>query len=76
MLGMRKAKPFADEWIKPLEDGRLVKFTNEQLAGDRSFITAQVGGNRVVYSVMLDDETNGLSRQEVETQFEAELSRK
>ena len=30
------------EWIKTLEDGRIVKFTNQELLEDEAFITAQV----------------------------------
>jgi len=30
-----------DKWIKVLSDGRHVKFTYQDLAEDRSFITAQ-----------------------------------
>ena len=42
-----------DEWIKTLADGRRVKFTNQELLEDEAFITAQVEGNRVVYSIVL-----------------------
>lgn len=67
---------FNDEWIRTLEDGRRVKFTNEKLAEDGSFITAQIEGNEVVYSVVLNKEKNALSRDEVETHFRSELSKK
>jgi hypothetical protein len=65
-----------EEWVKTLEDGRRVKFTNETLAGDGSFITAQIEKHEVVYSIVLDKETNPLSRHEVESRFKAELSKK
>jgi hypothetical protein len=39
-----------EEWIKTLEDGRRVKFTNQELPDQVAFITAQIGGNKVVYS--------------------------
>ena len=65
-----------DEWIRTLEDGRRVKFTNERLFEDGSFITAQIEGNEVVYSVVLNQERNTLSRDEVETHFKSELSKK
>lgn len=42
-----------EEWIKTLADGRRVKFTNQELLADEAFITAQVEGNSVVYSVVL-----------------------
>jgi len=66
----------SDEWIRTLEDGRRVKFTNEKLPQDGSFITAQVEGNEVVYSVVLNKAKSLLSRGEVETHFKNELSKK
>ena len=42
-----------EEWIKTLADGRRVKFTNQKLLEDKAFITAQVEGNKVVYSIVL-----------------------
>jgi hypothetical protein len=65
-----------EEWIKTLADGRRVKFTNQELLADEAFITAQVEGNRVVYSVVLTKVKNPLSREEVESHFEGELSKK
>jgi hypothetical protein len=65
-----------DEWIKTLPDGRRVKFTNQELQDGWVFITAQVERNRVVYSIVLTDATDSLSRGEVESQFEDELSKK
>jgi hypothetical protein len=65
-----------DEWIKTLPDGRRVKFTNQELQEDWVFITAQVERNKVVYSIVLTDATDSLSREEVENQFEGELSKK
>ncbi|HEV2221892.1 MAG TPA: hypothetical protein VGR84_02720 [Candidatus Acidoferrales bacterium] len=53
-----------------------MKFTNEKLPEDGSFITAQIEGNEVVYSVVLNKEKNLLSRDEVETHFKSELSKK
>jgi hypothetical protein len=64
----------SDEWIKTLADGRRVKFTNQEL-DERAFITAQVEGNKVVYSIVLTDAKKPLSREEVETHFEGELSK-
>jgi len=64
----------SDEWIKTLADRRRVKFTNLGL-DDNTFLTAQVEGNKVVYSIILTDVKNPLSREEVETQFEEELSK-
>ena len=66
----------SDEWVKTLEDGRRVKFTNQKLLEDGSFITAQIESNEIVYSVLLDKEPNLLSRHEVESRFEGELAKK
>jgi hypothetical protein len=60
-----------EEWIKTLADGRRVEFTKQDLLEDKAFITAQVEGNKVVYSVVL---TNVKS--DVESHFEGELSKK
>ena len=65
-----------EEWIKTLEDGRRVKFICQELPENRAFITAQIAGNEVVYSIVLDDVQNPLSRQEVESRFTSELSKK
>ena len=58
-----------DEWIKKLEDGRKVKFFYQQLPEDGAFITAQIEGNEVVYSVLLTKARNPLSREDVESHF-------
>ena len=65
-----------EEWIKTLEDGRKVKFIYQELPEDRAFITAQLEGNEVVYSVVLTKARNPLSREDVESHFEGELSKK
>jgi hypothetical protein len=64
------------EWIKTLEDGRRVKFTCLELEEDGAFITAQIAGNEVVYSVLLAKARNPLSRENVESHFKGELSKK
>jgi hypothetical protein len=67
------------EWVKKLEDGRAVKFTYQELWEDGAFITAQVGGNEIVYSVVLTKARNPLSRlsrEAVESHFESELSKR
>ena len=66
----------SDEWIKALPDGRRVKFTYQELPDDGRFITAQVEGNKIVYSIVLTDTKDSLGRGEVESQFEGELSKK
>jgi hypothetical protein len=65
-----------EEWIKKLEDGRTVKFTYQELPVDGAFITAQIEGNAVVYSVVLTNARNPLSCQDVESHFKGELSKK
>jgi hypothetical protein len=46
------------EWIKTLEDGRKVKFVYQELPKDGAFITAQLAGHEVVYSVVLTNAGN------------------
>ena len=65
-----------EAWIKTLEDGRKVKFIYLELPDDGAFITAQVAGNQVVYSIVLAKAGNPLSRDQVESHFAAELSKK
>lgn len=65
-----------EEWTKKLEDGRKVKFICQELPEDGAFITAQVAGNEIVYSVVLTKARNPLSREDVESHFKAELSKK
>jgi hypothetical protein len=65
-----------EEWIKTLEDGRKVKFIYQVVPNDGAFITAQLAGNEVVYSVLLTEAGNPLSREDVESHFNAELSKK
>ena len=53
-----------------------MKFTNQEFLETRAFITAQIEGNEVVYSVVLTAVRNPLSHEEVEGHFEGELSKK
>ena len=64
------------EWVKTLEDGRKVKFIYQELPVDGAFLTARLAGNEVVYSVVLTKSRNPLSREDVESHFEGELSKK
>jgi len=64
------------EWINVLADGRRVKFTYPVLPNETMFITAQIERNRVVYSVLLAQAEKPLSRAEVESHFEDEVSKK
>jgi hypothetical protein len=65
----------SDEWITTLADGRKVKFNQDELV-DATFITAQIEGNEVVYSILLNKAEIKLSRKEVEGRFQRELSKK
>jgi hypothetical protein len=65
-----------EEWIKTLADGRKVKFIYQELPEDGAFMTAQLAGNEVVYSVVLLRAGNSLSCEDVESHFKAELSKK
>ena len=65
-----------EEWIRTLEDGRRVKFICQELPEDGAFLTAQIAGNEVVYSVLLTKTTAPLTREDVELRFKGELSRK
>jgi hypothetical protein len=65
-----------EEWLKTLEDGRKVKFIYQELPDDGAFITAQLEGNEVVYSVVMANARNPLSREDVESHFKGELSKK
>jgi hypothetical protein len=64
------------EWIKKLEDGRRVKFVYQELPEDGAFLTAQLEGSEIVYSIVLAKEKNPLSREDVENRFKRELSKK
>jgi hypothetical protein len=64
------------EWIKTLADGRKVKFIYQELPADGAFITAQLAGSEVVYSVVLSVARNPLSHEQVESHFAGELSKK
>jgi hypothetical protein len=66
----------SDEWVKTLEDSMRVKFIYQELPGDGAFITAQIAGNEVVYSIILTKAKNPLSREDVESRFRGELSKK
>jgi hypothetical protein len=65
-----------DEWIKTREDGRKVKFTYQELPENGAFISAQIAGNEVVYSIVLSKARNPLSCEDVEGRFEGKLLKK
>jgi hypothetical protein len=64
-----------DEWVRTLADGRKVKFNQDELMG-ATFITAQIEGDEVVHSILLNRAKPKLSRAVVEGRFARELSRK
>jgi hypothetical protein len=65
-----------EEWSKTLQDGRKVKFIYQELPDDGAFISAQLAGSEVVYSVVLTRAGNPLSREDVESHFQSELLKK
>jgi hypothetical protein len=65
-----------EEWVKTLDDGRKVKFTYQEIPENGVFITAQIAGNEVVYSVLLTEASDPFSRDGVESHFKGELSKK
>ena len=64
------------EWVNTLADGRRVKFAYQELPDGGAFITAQIERSRVVYPILLAQAENPLGREEVESHFESELSKK
>jgi hypothetical protein len=75
-IDLKDMKNSDEEWIKALEDGRKVKFVYQELPGDAAFLTAQLAGNEVVYSVLLTKAKKPLTREDVESHFRNELSKK
>jgi hypothetical protein len=65
-----------EEWVKTLDDGRMVKFIYQELPEDGALITAQIAGNEVIYSVILTKAGNPLTREDVEIHLNGELSKK
>ena len=61
--------------VRTLEDGRKVKFIYQELPEDAAFLSAQLANNEIVYSVVLTKAGNPLSREDVESHFEGELSK-
>ena len=47
-----------EEWIKTIADGRNVKLIYQELPVDGAFLTAQLAGNEVVYSIVLTRASN------------------
>jgi hypothetical protein len=64
------------KWVKTREDGRKVKFTCQELPQNGAFISAQIAGNEVIYSIVVTKTRRPLYREDVECRFEGELSKK
>ena len=62
-----------DEWMRSVTGSLLVKFTYLELSDGGAFLTAQIGGHEVVYSVILGAVQDPFSREDVERHFEREL---
>ena len=65
-----------EEWIKRPEDGKKVKYVYQEPPNKGAFISAQIEGNEVVYSVVLTSARNLLIHEDVESHFKAELPMK
>jgi len=64
------------EWIKTLEDGRMVKFIYQMVPEGGALITAQIAANEIVYSILLTKERAPSTRKDVENHFTHEFSKK
>jgi hypothetical protein len=64
------------EWIKTLEDGRMVKFIYQIVPEGGAFVTAQIAANEIVYSILLNKARVPSTRKDVESHFSHELSKK
>jgi len=63
-----------DEWTKVISGDRLVKFTYVDLPGAEAFLTAQIAGHAVVYSVVWPHAEQPFNRAGVEHHFSYECS--
>jgi hypothetical protein len=61
-----------DEWTKVIAGGRLVKFTYQDLPEGTAFLTAQIAGHDVVYSVIVRHTEQPFNREGVEHHFRHE----
>ena len=61
-----------DEWTSVISGNRLVKFTYVDLPEGEAFLTAQIAGHAVVYSVILRHAVQPFSREGVERHFDYE----
>jgi hypothetical protein len=61
-----------DEWTSVISGHRLVKFTYVDLPEGEAFLTAQIAGHAVVYSVILRTAVHPFNREGVERHFDYE----
>jgi hypothetical protein len=61
-----------DEWTKVISGDRLVKFTYLDLQEGTAFLTAQIAGHEVVYSVIVRQAEHPFNREGVERHFDDE----
>jgi hypothetical protein len=62
-----------DEWRTVSSGGLVVRFTYQEFSGGLAFLTAQIAGHEVVYSVLLQHAEHPFSRQSVERHFDYEF---
>jgi hypothetical protein len=62
-----------DEWSSVIGPDRLVKFTYFDLPKGAAFMTAQIAGHEVVYSIVSEQVERPFSRASVERRFDQEL---
>ena len=62
-----------DEWTTVISDGRLVKFTYSDRLAEVVFMTAQIAGHEVVYSIISKEVDLPFSHADVERRFAFEL---
>ena len=62
-----------DKWTKVISGDRLVKFTYCDLPEGAAFMTAQIAGHEVVYSIVSNEPEDPFSRVGVESRFVYEL---
>ena len=61
-----------DEWTKVISGDHLVKFTYLELGEGEAFLTAQIAGHNVVYSVIVRQPEGLFTRAGVERHFNRE----
>jgi hypothetical protein len=64
-----------DEWMKVISGDRLVKYTYLDLPQGTAFLTAQIAGHDVVYSVFVRQAEHPFNREGVERHFDYECPR-